>query len=140
MSPSVNRDLIMTKSAAVRKHISRIKDASDISLDQFLGDEDRQDIVMFNLQLTILNCIYIAAHIVSKADSGVPGVASELFYILEEKNYIDQVLANHMAKSVGLRNLIVHEYSRLDLEMIYDISHNSLTHLETFLKIVLNTI
>ncbi|WP_413837863.1 HepT-like ribonuclease domain-containing protein [Desulfobacula sp.] len=45
-----------------------------------------------------------------------------------------------MVKAVGFRNLIVHEYGKLDLKRAYDISQNDIKDLDTFLKAVIKKI
>lgn len=38
--------------------------------------------------------------------------------------------------AVGLRNLIVNEYAKIDLEQVYDIARNDAKDLQAFLKSV----
>lgn len=76
----VDRDLIIAKAAAVKKHLKRIEAKRETSLANFKKDIDRQDIVLFNLQMAIQNCVDIAAHIVGEESLGVPGSTTELFY------------------------------------------------------------
>ncbi|THB81651.1 MAG: DUF86 domain-containing protein [Desulfobacteraceae bacterium] len=45
-----------------------------------------------------------------------------------------------MTKAVGLRNLIVHEYGKLDLVQIYDIAQTGMDDLQLFLKSILEKI
>ena len=42
-----------------------------------------------------------------------------MFYFLEENSYLDTDLTEKMIKAVGFRNLIVHEYARLELEQVF---------------------
>jgi uncharacterized protein YutE (UPF0331/DUF86 family) len=94
----VDRDLLLAKSACVRAHIDRIAFKSGEDLQVFVSDADRQDIVAFNLHLAIENCIDIAAHIISENGWGVPGSASEMLYMLEEKGLIDRELTEKMTR------------------------------------------
>lgn len=41
------------------------------------------------------------------------------------------------AKIIGLRNIIIHDYNAIDLEVIWDIIQNRLTQLETQVKAML---
>jgi len=38
-----------------------------------------------------------------------------------------------MIKAVGFRNLVVHEYARLDLKQVYRIATNGISNLEEFI-------
>lgn len=133
----VDSDVILAKAGAVKKYLKRIKKVSSISLQTFLDDIDVQDIILFNIQLAVQNCIDIAAHIISTEDMGIPGSTNEMFYLLEKNNYIKNLLTEKMVKAVGFRNLIVHEYGKLDLERAYNISQNDINDLDEFLKEIL---
>ncbi|MBT5973813.1 type VII toxin-antitoxin system HepT family RNase toxin [Desulfobacula sp.] len=136
----VDKDVMLSKIGSVRKYLKRIKNVSNITLQAFLNDVNTQDIILFNIQLAVQNCIDIAAHIVSEKDMGIPGSANEIFYFLEENKYINNLLTEKMVKAVGFRNLIVHEYGKLDLKRAYDISQNDIKDLDTFLKAVIKKI
>jgi uncharacterized protein YutE (UPF0331/DUF86 family) len=129
----VDRDLIIAKAASVRSHLDRIAAKTDSGLQDFLSDVDRQDIVAFNLHLAVESCIDIAAHIISENGWGVPGSASEMFYLLEDKGILDSALTERMIKAVGLRNLIVHEYGAIDLKRLFTTVRNDLDDLAAFL-------
>ena len=117
----VDHDLVLAKAGLIRRHLRRIKEKGGLDLEAFLNDLDRQEVISFNLHLAIENCTDLAAHIISEEGLGVPGSASEMFYLLEDSGYINSQLTEKMIKAVGLRNLIVHEYDKIDLTRLYDI-------------------
>lgn len=78
----VDRDLIVSKAGLVRKHLLRVEEKCPQELETFLNSVDQQDIVSFNLQVAIQNCIDMAAHIVSEEGVTVPGSINEMFYFL----------------------------------------------------------
>ena len=132
----VDRDLLLTKVGAVRRHLDRAQRKCDTDLPSFLNDLDRQESVLFNIQLAIQSCIDIAAHIVSEEGLGVPGSTSEMFYLLQENNYLGPQLTEKMVKAVGFRNLIVHAYTKLDLVQAYEIARKDIMDLNEFLKTI----
>ena len=95
----VNRDLIFSKANSVRKHVKRALEKSDVDIQTFLNDSDCQDIVLFNIQMAVQNCIDIAAHIISDEGLGVPGSNNEMFYMLEENDYLEKQLVEKMVKA-----------------------------------------
>jgi uncharacterized protein YutE (UPF0331/DUF86 family) len=133
----VDRDLVIAKAASVRVRLDRIAAKTGCDLQVFLGDIDRQDIVAFNLSLAVENCIDIAAHIISENGWGVPGSASEMFSLLRDKGMLDLELTERMIKAVGLRNLIVHEYGKIDLKMLFATVRDDLTDLDSYLAQIL---
>ena len=62
----VDRDLIIAKADSVKKHVTRVRNKENLSLQDFIKDTDCQDIVLFNIQMAVQNCIDIAAHIISE--------------------------------------------------------------------------
>jgi uncharacterized protein YutE (UPF0331/DUF86 family) len=135
----VDKDLILAKAGSIQRHCSRIVDKSNVPLKVFKDDLDRQDVVLFNMQMAIQNCIDIAAHIVSEKGYGVPGSANEMFYLIEENKIIERELTERIVKAVGLRNLIVHEYSKINLDQIYHAARNDMSDINEFLKCILST-
>lgn len=133
----IDKSLLLAKASKVDSHLRRIREKRTASLDQFLEDLDRQESILFNLQMAIQNCIDMAAHIISDEDLGVAGSTNEMFYILQENGYLDPGLTEKMVASVGFRNLIVHEYGNVDLKKVYQIAHKHIDDLENFLRMLL---
>ena len=129
----VDHDLILAKAGLIRRHLRRIKEKGGGDLEAFLSDLDRQEVISFNLHLAIENCTDLAAHIISEEGLGVPGSASEMFYLLEDNGYINTQLTEKMIKAVGLRNLIVHEYDKIDLTRLFEIVHKDTKDINDFI-------
>lgn len=129
----VDRDLIIAKASSVRKYLKRVEEKRGQDVQEFLKDFDCQDIVSFNLQLAIQNCIDIAAHIISEEGIGVPGSLTEMFYLLEENGYLSEGLTEKMVRAVGFRNLLVHEYGKIDLKQVYQIANEHIEDLNRYL-------
>lgn len=130
----VDKDILWSKISSMQMHVDRVKAKRDVDLSQFLQDIDRQESMLFNLQMAVQNCIDLAAHIVAEEGLGVAGSTNELFYLLEEQGHIGQELTEKMIRAVGFRNLIVHEYGKLDLEVVFRVSHEDVEDLERFCR------
>ncbi|MCK5204314.1 MAG: DUF86 domain-containing protein [Desulfobacterales bacterium] len=128
----------MAKAGSVKRHLRRVIEKRNTGLQTFLEDIDRQESVLFNLQMAVQNCIDIAAHIIGEEGFGVPGSTSEMFYLLEENGYLDRNITEKMIKAVGLRNLIVHEYSKIDLAKVFEIAQNDIEDLNEYLIMLFN--
>ena len=130
----VDTDLILAKAGSVKRHLNRVFEKRNTDLGTFLKNIDIQESVLFNIQMAIQNCIDIAAHIISDEGFGIPGSTNEMFYLLEENGYLNNEITEKMVKAVGLRNLVVHEYSKIDLERIFEVTQKDITDLNEFLK------
>jgi uncharacterized protein YutE (UPF0331/DUF86 family) len=121
----------------LKQHLNRIHEKRNTALERFLEDIDRQESVIFNIQLAVQSCIDIAAHIISEEGLGVPGSTSEMFYLLEESGYLDRDLAEKMVKAVGFRNLIVHQYSKVEMKRVFEIAQKDIQDLHEYLVAIL---
>ena len=133
----INQDIILNKTSKVYHHLNRIRSKREISLEDFFMDLDRQEIILFNLQMAVQNCIDIAAHIISDDELGMAGSTSEMFYILQENAYLTFELAEKMVAAVGFRNIAVHEYGNIDLKLVFQMAKKDLDDLERFVKAIL---
>lgn len=132
----VDKDLILVKAGSVKSHLNRVLEKRNVDLDSFIKDIDRQESILFNIQTAVQNCIDIAAHIISEEGLGVPGSTTEMLYTLEKNGYLDNDLTQKMVKAVGFRNLIVHEYGKIELEQVYEIAQNDINDLNEYLKAI----
>lgn len=129
----VDQDLILAKASSVKTHMCRIVTKCDTDLETFLKDIDRQESLLFNIQMGIQNCIDIAAHIISDEGLGVPGSTNDMFYLLEENGYLNSEITEKMVKAVGFRNLIVHEYAKIELKQVFEIAQEDINDLNEYL-------
>ncbi len=133
----VIREVLYRKISAAERHLGRIREKQVVGLAEFLEDLDRQESLLFNLQMAIQNCIDIASHIVNEEGLGIAGSINELFYLLEERRILDRDLTERMVRAVGFRNLLVHEYGKVDLDIVYRVAQHDTRDLELFIKTIM---
>ena len=126
-------EIILYKLNSLSRCIKRI--SSKISHD-FITNLDSQDIVILNLQRAIQISIDIGAIVLKENKIEIPNNRSEIFTLLFENKIISAELADSLKKSLGFRNLAVHEYSKLDLEKVYSLSKNELDIFLEFGKVI----
>lgn len=102
------------------------------------NDLDIQDIVLHNLQVAIQGCIDIGSHIISDEGWGIAGSLSEIFYILQDKGVIGTDFTDRMVSMVGFRNILIHEYEDVNLDIVYNILHEHLRDIDEFLMAVVD--
>ncbi len=134
----VNRSVILKKISYIRHNLSRLGDKVNISLESFKKDLDIQDVVLHNVQHAVQGCIDIGSHIISDEGWGVAGGLNEIFYILNEKGVIKRGLTERMVSMVGFRNILVHEYEDVDLDIVYNILHSRLKDIDEYLLVIVD--
>ena len=134
----VNTSVVLSKTSGVRRRLERLKDFKRVSPEQLKNDMDTQDIVLHNLQFAIQGCLDIGSHIISDEGWGIAGSFSDMFYILQERRVITPSLADKMVAMVGFRNILVHEYETIRLDIVVNILEHHLDDIEEFLLAVIN--
>lgn len=129
----VNESVILRKVSLIRQNLSRLKGKENISLESLKNDLDTQDIVLHNLQHAIQGCIDIGSHVISDEGWGVAGSLNEIFYILQNKGVIKAEMAENMISMVGFRNILVHEYETINLDIVCNIVHHHLKDINAYL-------
>ncbi|MEK6571343.1 MAG: DUF86 domain-containing protein [Bacteroidota bacterium] len=131
MPPSPEKDVVFAKIGIIKRCLQRIHEATADDPDS-LKVIDKQDVFVLNLQRAIQGAIDLAAHIVSSEGLGVPQDLKDNFDLLREKRIIPYDLVEKMKKMVGFRNIAVHEYQELKLEVLQSILSNNIKELEEF--------
>ena len=116
--------------------INKIERFKEMSLEEFLQDDIAQDVVEYNLFIAINIMIDIATHIVVDNNIGNPETLGEAFSILNKEKYIKDDEANTYRNMVGLRNILSHEYLKIDKSIIYDVLKNNLADIKKFIIFV----
>ena len=128
----VDIELARSKIAKMQHSLSRLKEKSNLTWEQFRNDLDVQDIVFHNLQLAIQICIDIGNHIIADEDWNVPTSFGDTFRVLSSHKAISPEMADIMASMAGFRNILVHEYEDVDLKKVHDVLTNRLSDFEDF--------
>jgi uncharacterized protein YutE (UPF0331/DUF86 family) len=100
-------------------------------------DWKTQRIVERTLHLAIDTCMDVADHVVADRRLRVPETGAESFEILAEAGLLQPELGKALASMVGFRNILVHDYTRLDPEIVIRVLRFDLSDLERFRTAVL---
>ena len=122
---------------SILRGIQRIESRTPKTVELFLKDIDAQDIVTLNLSRVIQLCVDIAMHIIANSNANTPQTMSESFDVLKNLQIIDRNIAEKLKKSIGFRNIAVHNYGELDLELTFKIAHEHLGDFKEFIKQIL---
>jgi len=136
----VDRDLVLRKIADIDRYLQQLAGYRQIDLDSYRNDWKVQRIVERTLHLTIEACMDVADHIVADRQLRVPDTGGATFEILAEAGVVSMDLGKALARMVGFRNILVHDYARLDLAIVLRVLHTDLVDIERFREAVLQVI
>ena len=130
-------DVLIAKQQSLERCLARVRHAwEQPSTLPFERDYDRQDIIALNLKRACEQALDMANHVVAARKLGWPRKSAESFDLLEQAGLVTAAMAGQMKAMVGLRNVVVHQYQDLDLEIVTSVVQEHLDDLSEFARIV----
>jgi uncharacterized protein YutE (UPF0331/DUF86 family) len=117
----MDADVVLAKLDSLQRCVGRVEEKTPSNVEVLKSDYDMQDIISLNLERAVQISVDIAAHILSAKDTSTPATIGETFTALSEVGVISTELAERLRKAVGFRKISVHEYEKIDWEIVYSI-------------------
>ena len=127
-------DVVLNKIQSIEKCLKRIREEYVGFEDSFEENYTKQDSVILNLERASQASIDIATHIVKTKNLGLPNTSRELFSMLLDAGIISENSCKQMQGMVGFRNIAVHDYQNLNIEIVVSIAEKHLGDFEGFLR------
>lgn len=128
----VDRTLVLRKLASLDEYGGQIAEYGGVSLERYQADWKVQRIVERTLQMMIETCLDIAGHIIADEGLRVPDSYADMFRILQEKGILGDELGPAMEQMARFRNLVVHQYEKLDPALVVTILDRHLSDFGRF--------
>jgi len=132
----VDQALIGRKMAQMDTYLGQVKEFSKVSIAAYKNDWKTQRIVERTLQILIELCMDIANHIISDGKMRLPAGYADIFQVLMENRVIDKRLWSRMGKMAKFRNVVVHQYEKIDPAIVVSILHRNLADFEKYQKAI----
>lgn len=134
----VDRALILRKIAELELYQRQVAEYAGTSVDEYQSDWKTQRIVERTLQMMIEVCVDIANHIIADDGLRAPDSYSDSFRVLFESGIINDEIMSVMEKMSKFRNIVVHQYERVDAEIVVLILRKHLDDFAVFKESVLS--
>lgn len=108
----------------------------ELSLEEFSRDLSFIWIVSKGLEILIQNLLDIGAHILASEIKNDWDDYSEIITKLGQHQIIPEAFSKKIQGMAGLRNILVHEYLRVDVKKLYDHLKNRLSDFTEFMAFV----
>lgn len=126
-------DIVLNKKESIERCIGQIRAYYALpSAVEFEEDYMKQDAISINLQRACEQCIDLANHTIKALKLGLPKESRESFRLLATAKIIPHELAHNLEGMVGFRNILVHEYQRMDIELMIKVIEHHLDDLVEF--------
>jgi len=136
----VDRNLVHERIEKMRHSVARLRDLALLSEESFRGTEDSCALAERHLQIAIQSVIDIGHRVVADMDLGLPQDYKDVFRILTNRNIISEALGKKLESMTGMRNILVHDYLRVDAHLIYSALQNDLNDFDEFAASILKLI
>lgn len=132
-------DVLLNKSATIERCLKRIQEEYAGEDTNLYDNITRQDAIVLNLQRACQAAIDLATYLVRLHTLGVPQVSREAFTLLVDAGLLNAPLGDKLKRMVGFRNIVIHNYQHLNLDVLKAIITKHLDDLTQFTEIVLKT-
>ena len=131
-------DILLDKINIVERCIKRIQDEYIGYEDELVTNYTKQDAIILNLQRACEAIIDMGLRIIRLKHLDLPQSARDIFAILEREGIIAADLSKKLQAMVGFRNIAVHDYTNLNLDIVKTILEENLDDLVNFNTVILH--
>ena len=117
--------------AALRESLQVLAARNDVSLEELNADTELLWVVERGLQLCAQNSLDIATHIAASRGRDVPDYASAIDE-LGRLGVLEHSFVQEFRNVAGFRNVLVHGYLDVDLDVLHTLLHERLGDFESF--------
>lgn len=132
----IDKDLIKYKMSDIQGYFKELEPILREETDNIIKDSLKIRTVERLFQLIVDTSIDINTHIIIEEDFSVPNDYQSTFITLGENKILPMDFALKIAPSVGLRNLIVHKYDKVNIKRMIDDIKNEISDYLEYLKFI----
>ncbi|MFH1837939.1 MAG: DUF86 domain-containing protein [Candidatus Kuenenbacteria bacterium] len=118
----INKKLIILKLSKIKDYYKEMEPLLKFKPNEILADYYKLRTFEREFQLIVDTILDINTHIISTLDFQIPDDYQGTFAILAQAKVLPEKFCNKFASVVGLRNMIVHKYEKVDnKKFIFDL-------------------
>lgn len=126
--------VIENKISSAKKYLRILQRYKGYNKEEIENNIDIKGAVERYLYLAVQATIDLAEAVISYKGFRKPTTMSESFDILNEERIIPVKLTDKLVRMVGFRNILTHDYEKIDYEIVYDVLQKGIKDIESFLK------
>lgn len=116
----LNKDLIKIKIRGIQEYILEAEPILSLPKDVIISNIEKLRALERNFQLIVDAMLDINIHFIRELEFSSPGDLKNTFMILAEGKIISLDFAQKISPVVGLRNILVHGYEKVDRNLFID--------------------
>ena len=135
----VEKDVLERRLTILEEYCRDLGDAKETyGWEEFKRDKVVRRYVERTMHLAIEACLDIANHVISYEGYREPLDNKDVFFVLKEEGLYTATLAEKLKKMAQFRNVVVHDYTRIDPEIVFGILNNHLIDILDYSQAVRN--
>ena len=111
-------DIVTNKIQSIQRCILRARQEYGADPDGFATNYTRQDAAILNVLRACEQAIDLANHVIKTHRMGIPTTSAESFDLLHKQGVITAALAEKLRRMIHFRDTVIHQYQRLDLDIV----------------------
>jgi uncharacterized protein YutE (UPF0331/DUF86 family) len=128
----LDREIFSRRLEALHGYLQRLKAFRGADEQEFLREPALHDLAERYLHLAVEACLDLANHWIADRALATPDTNRDTFTVLENAGELAPELADRLRSWAGFRNILVHEYLRIDHAIAYHALRDELADLEAF--------
>lgn len=128
--------VIETKISHIQKYLKLLARYKEFSQKEIEQNLDLRGALERYLYLAVQATLDLGEAIIAFKEFRRPGTYTDVFYILGEEKLVSSDLSEKLVNMTKFRNVIAHDYEKVDFGIIYDALKNRLMDIEEFVKSV----
>ena len=125
-------DIVINTIQSIQRCVERARQEYRSDPDGFAANYTLQDAAVLNVLRACEQAIDLANHVIQTYKMGIPTVSTESFDLLRAKHVIDMALSQKLKQMVHFRNIVIHQYQRMDIEIVTSVIVSGLDDLVQF--------
>jgi uncharacterized protein YutE (UPF0331/DUF86 family) len=126
------KDIAINKIQSIQRCVQRAREEYQSDPDGFDDNYTRQDASVLNILRACEQAIDLANHTIKAHKMGIPTSSAESFDLLRQQYVIDTALSENLKRMIHFRNTIIHQYQKMDVEIVKSVLGSGLDDLIEF--------
>jgi uncharacterized protein YutE (UPF0331/DUF86 family) len=122
----------------LRQYLTHLENLQNLGQDAVRADPYKRAAARYYLQISIESCIDIGNHVIASEKLRSPATHRETFEVLNEAGLIPDDLSATLQKMASMRNRLVHLYSEVDDDIVFEATSSAPVDCESFVRLVLD--
>jgi uncharacterized protein YutE (UPF0331/DUF86 family) len=128
----VDREIFSRRLEALRAYLTKLHAFREAGEAEFVREPALHDLAERYLHLAVEACLDLANHWIADRSLPTPDANRDTFTVLEQAGELTPGLAERLRGWAGFRNILVHEYLKIDHAIAFGAIRDELGDLERF--------